>query len=413
MKAARMESQAWIRVKWLPALLVFAIGLPLGWLLRDADLSDRSSFSPFFPKPVARHGSTAGTGAEERWNNFASGMMGAGGPDWKDLPPGDRAAALRAMIDLTGPRRHQLDRHLEKTMGEVLKEWATDDLEGALSAARDTSNEDLRQFMIDGIKRSLIGKDLDKLLALEQEFPQRRMRFGVAMVHQGVMATLEQGAEKFIAALEKAPASGGTGIEGKFPADFDFEFAADGMARVMASIDSPTNVVCPTNFFREWAKQDADAAFSWWLANEPLPFSNLGDLISVPEGKSPEDAAAWLAAKIQQPAIDREKIIRELGREYPEVLSVRISAIAQAMRDTGASDVFLTDFLRLNSHPDLDRQYTMAFVFSSMSSPAARLAAIQTIRDREGYVRIDHFTNEQFASWGISREQATSILTRE
>jgi hypothetical protein len=360
-----MTSRPGFRRKWFPALLVFAAGLPLGWLLRGGDLHKEDPAFSSAAKPVARHAVTAKRGTDDRWDVFAQQMKNAAGPDWmpmwNDLQPSDRAAAMESMVNLTGQLRKEPERHLAKTMGEILKEWAGDDLEGAISAARNTSNEDLREFMVRGIKEYLIGKDLDRLITLEKEFPQRLMRFDMSLVQRGVMATLEKGAEEYVDALEKAPDSGGIGTAGKFAADFDFQYAADGLARLMESRKDVRLLACPANFLQEWAKQDPDAAFSWWVANERLPFSGLRDLILTQESESPGDAAAWLAAKIQQPAVNREKILREMGRENPEVLPTRINAIARAMPDRATGDAFLIDFLRYNTGPDLDRVFPDVF----------------------------------------------------
>ncbi|RYD47533.1 MAG: hypothetical protein EOP85_05275 [Verrucomicrobiaceae bacterium] len=410
-----MKSGSGLRKKWLPALLVFTTGLPLGWLLRDRDHSNILKDSGFSAKPIPKHGDAAKPPADEHWNEFARKIGRAEGPDWgqmwTDLPPVDRPAAIRAMIELSGASQWEQRHQLRERMKGILNEWAGDDLDGALSAARDTSNMELRDFMIGWIKKYLVGKDFDRLLALDAEFPERYTRFGIPMVHQGLIATLEQGAAEYIAALEKAPHSGGTGIQGKFAADFDFRFAADRMAEMIQFHEHPHYLICPTNFLEEWAKRDPDAAFSWWAAKGPLPWSNLRDLILIQESNSPENAAVWLAAKIQQAPANRENIIRELGRDYPEVLTNRINAVARAMPDTAAGDAFLTDFLRYNTTPDLDRQYPMGFVFSSMSSPEVRIAAIHAVRENGGAFRVDQLTDEQLASWGISRELVMGILT--
>jgi hypothetical protein len=407
-------------MKKLWILPIFVGGVLAGWLGRgNGAAPPELETSQTLSTKAARHreaGPSKSTG-DPKLATFGKRMGESNGgefiPLWEELSPSERRAAMESMATQAGLDQVKTKNRILSIMGAVLLKWVDADLEGALAAARGTSNEDLRKFMISTIMEQLVKQDPDKALALEEEFPQPHSRYSTPLAEKALEEKIKAGAAGYIGMMEKLTFSkGGSGAPSQFPADFDFRTVADGTARLMASRDGMSPPWFPTNFYSEWAKRDLDSVFDWWATHPSLPFNRLTDILSAMEKTSAGSSASWIAAKLNVGAT-RAKIIQELGGGNEGSLPLRIEAISMALPDARSSDAFLTDFLWENTSPKANRQYSMAFVVSSISSPQARLEAFQALKAKGGFLSTEQFTNAQFDKWGITRSEVEQIFKIE
>ena len=326
----------------------------------------------------------------------------------KELDPKDRIAALEALASQAG--LNGLDYQVKSLMEKILENWAIEDFDGAWQAARATSNRDLADFMMKEVLGQLAKTDPDRAFAIHLEQKAVDPNFYSNAPKRILDAKLKLGAADYVEILKQLPFGGNcTGSTVEFASDFDFQFAADGFAKLKAEQANKNPATFPTNFYSEWAKRDPEAAFASWATNGSLPFNDLDGILKGMETQSPGTSAVWLAEKLQDPAISRVKVVEGLT-ELDTDLPSRISAVANALPDDAASDGFLTEFLA--SFPYSDPLTKCSFAVSELSTPAARLQAFQAMKSKHRAPDVRKINDAQLAAWGITRQQAEQAFAK-
>ncbi|RYD29733.1 MAG: hypothetical protein EOP87_17790, partial [Verrucomicrobiaceae bacterium] len=143
-------------------------------------------------------------------------------------------AVMESMASATGMEDRKAKDRLSSMIRMILWEWVDTDLEGILKIVRDTSDTAVKDRMLrDILERLENKKEVEQVLALEIEFLKENGYFRTHVPQFALEAKLREGATAYLELMERLPFTrGGGGTPGRFPADFDFQLAADGMANL-------------------------------------------------------------------------------------------------------------------------------------------------------------------------------------
>jgi hypothetical protein len=224
----------------------------------------------------------------------------------------------------------------------------------------------------------LAKTDPDRAFALHLEQKAVEPDFWSTAPRKFLSSKLGISAEAYIDALKQLPFGDNstTFPNEKFAEKFGFQTAADGLVKLMSEQNNKRPSSFPANFFSEWSKEDPEGAFAWWAINPSLPIGGLGDILRAMDRLHPDTSSGWLAARLQDSAMPRERIIHTIVNS-DVYFANQIHLIAGAMRDDATADAFLTESLAMNSTRRPVEQYANAI--TALSSPAARLQAFQAM----------------------------------
>jgi len=405
---------------WIP--VIFIAGLAGGWMIRDGSHSSAGVTSRSHgdrQTKVERHRETASlkqSGASShasRWQVIGSQAVKFTDEErdafLRNLAPADRITALEALAAQSGPEG--LHYELKGMIRKILREMFVTDFDSAWTWARSVPNDATRDYMLQSLLKELVIKDPERALAAHFEILAAHPDFNSDIPFEAVSGTAMQGARQMLDLLERfPPGSAGTCGDMEFAKDFDFQLAADGFKEFSRRHVTETPVAYPINFFRAWAKEDPEAAYSSW-AGEDTPFwvGRWDQLLDGIESQgTPGASAVWAAGKLADPSAPREKIIKDLTGFPPMFLLGKINSIAQAMPETGQRDRFFTDILVMNDFLEPMSQYQ--FAFQGLSSPRARLDAFQEISARGRTVDLAKIDEAQYQFWGFTRAQAQESI---
>ncbi|HEX7260882.1 MAG TPA: hypothetical protein VF258_03625 [Luteolibacter sp.] len=399
---------------------IFAAGATLGWMVRDNAGPEPKAAeidSPQIKASRTRGPASSKTKEHDRkWTTFGKRAKDL---DYKEkesvlreLAPKDRMAALEALAAQAG--LDGLHYQVKAMMDKILETWADEDFQDAWTTAQNESNPDLRKLMMTKILNQLAKKDPDRAFAIHLEQKALDPEFSSSAEIFILDAKLKLGADEYLKVLsqiEFGPGSSGSAAE--YPIGFDFQLAADGVVKLMKDHDNQGPSSFPTNFFKEWAKQDPEAAFAMWAGNAPMPFNNLEDVIEGREIRAPGSSPSWIASKLQDTTAPREKIIKEVAQPSSNQFAPRIQLIAQALPDAPMRDEFLTEILVQNSYSS-NFLLLCENVVSDLSSVEARLAAFQQMRRKRSWdnAEIDKISDAQLQAWSVTRDQMRQILVQ-
>jgi hypothetical protein len=398
-----------MKMSW--GLLIFALGLFVGWQIRgnatDPSESVKSTTSkPVSPRPVR----PAATAHETKWIAFGKSAKDLSHQEKqeaiKNLAPQDRMAALQALASQAG--LEGLNYQVKSLMENILENWTDENFDEAWNAARTTTDPDLAKFMMKTVLDHFSKKDPERAFAIHQEQLASDPEFKSNAPGRLLSARLKVGASEYLEILSQIPFGSGTsGSNANFAEDFDFQQAADGLAQLMEKQQGKKPSLFPTNFHTEWAKRDPEAVFAFWTANPSLPFNGLEEILQGMDSASPESSASWLAAKLLNPAMPREKMIEALAGSA-EDQAARINGIVRALPDEATADAFLSEVLAANPYGNSLEKHS--FVISALSSPAARLEAFQAMKSKHRAPKIEKISDAQLQAWGITRQQAEQAI---
>jgi hypothetical protein len=328
----------------------------------------------------------------------------------KQLVPTDRRKALDALMSQIGPGSSSY--LVTSTMNEIIKSWAVEDFEEALSYCQKCTNDGMRKHVLGKLLEILVEKDPDRTIELFVEQKVEDPTFQSEVVFELARTKMGGSADQLVNLLSKLPmSSGSSGTGVKFSNDYDFQTAADGIMAMIKANPGKTPTVLPTNLMESWAALDPDAAQAWWVKNGSFEYNRWSKLLNgVEKHSTPEAAAAWVVAKFEEPGALRGKMIQDLAYDGGEEIAGRINTIARSMPDVAAQDRFLTDVIVENWH-SLSNRYR--FAISGLSSPQARLTVFQKIGSEHDVIGLQEINDAQFQAWGLTRQQVESIFPQK
>ncbi len=400
----------------LPVFLVFALGIPVAWVIRDnypAKPDATVVQTPDTKSARSRHVVPTKSPHAGKWSAFGKRANDLNKEERekavKELDPEDRLAALEALASQAG--LNGLSYGVKKMMEKILESWAIENFADAWTAARSTKNPDLADFMRKTVLAQLAKTDPDRAFALHLEQKAVEPDFWSIAPSNFLSSKLRISAAAYIDALKQLPFGGKstTFPNEKFAENFDFQTAADGLVKLMSEQKNKRPSSFPANFFSEWSKVDPDGAFEWWAVNPSLPVGGLGDILKAMDRLQPDTSSGWLAARLQDPAMPRERFIQTIVNS-DDYFASQIHTIAGAMRDDATADAFLTEALVMNSTRRPMEQYANAI--TALSSPAARLHAFQTMNASHRRLEVAEISDAQFEAWGITRQQAEQAFAK-
>lgn len=344
----------------------------------------------------------------------------------KELAPSDRGKALDALMSQMGPGSSS--QNLQQMMQKILESWAATDLDGAMAYCEKCPNDGMRKFMLGALFKTIAEADPDRALSLYAAMAAEDPSFQSDVVFTLARDRMGKDAGQFVDLISKLPArSGASGMGAEFAKGYDFQTAADGVVAFMNAHSknkigqlppgfvegNSTNnpAIVPTNLLESWAATDPDAAQAWWVKNGSFPFNEWSKLLNgVEKHSSPEAAAAWTVAKLEEAGAPRQKMMWELVNSSREGVAGRINTIARAMPDVAAQDRFLTETVMIN-YSSQTEQY--GFVISGLSSPEVRLDVFQKLGGKSNLIDLKKFDDAQFQAWGFTRQQAELAYKRK
>lgn len=399
-----------------PVFLIFALGIPVGWVIRDnypAKPDAAVVQTPDTKSARSRHVVSTKSPDDANWSVFGKRAKDLNIQERekavKELDPEDRLAALEALASQAG--LNGLSYGVKSMMEKILESWTVENFADAWTAARSTKNPDLADFMRRIVLAQLAKTDPDRAFALHLEQKAVDPHFSSMAPHKFLSSKLAISATAYIDALRQLPFGDNstTFSDGKFAENFDFQTAADGLVKLMGEQKNKRPSSFPANFFSEWSKEDPEGAFAWWAVNPPLPFGGLGDMLRAMDRLQPDTSSGWLAARLQDPAMPRERIIHTIVNS-DVYFANQIHMIARAMRDDATADTFLMEALAKNTTRRPLEQYANAI--NALSSPGARLQAFQTMKTTHRQLDFTEISDAQFEAWGITRQQAEQAFAK-
>lgn len=398
---------------WL--LPAFASGILIGWLAgrgedpaqTKAEISQTRPTKSARPQERAREKSAH----DAKWVTFGKRAGDLDSTEreiaLKELAPGDRVSALESLASTAG--LNGLSHKVKSMMEEILEKWADEDFDTSWNAAQREKDPELRSFMVKALLNQLVKKDEDRAFALHLEQVGADPAFNSGVPGKVLVSKLKIGAAEYLAALGKTKFSGSSsGNSAEFAEDFNFQLAADGVAELMKYQQSPANF--PTNFYTEWAKEDPDAVFASWAAHNSPPFNDLDKIIKAVDGRTPGSSGAWLAGKYQDSVSARPKIVNELSSGSPEEMVARVRTVAANLPDAATADSFLREIITLNNHSDSIERY--APVIAALSSPEARLAVFQTMKEKRRTLDVGKISDAQLQQWRLNRSDLERVFAK-
>ena len=325
----------------------------------------------------------------------------------KQLAPADRGRALDALMSQAGPGSSS--HHNTSTMDEIIKSWAIEDFEEALSYCQKCTSDGMRKYMLGELLEVLAENDPDRALQLLVQQSTEDPSFDSNVIFELARTKMGGNANQLVDFLTKFPMkSGSAAASVNFSHGYDFEVAANGIIAVIKANQGKNPAVLPMNLMESWAALDPDAAQTWWEKNGSFPYNDWSKILSgVEKHSTPEAAAAWVVAKFEKPGAPRAKMIRDLASDGVDGIAGKINMIARAMPDVGAQDRFLTDVILENS-ASLTRHYR--FAISGLSSPQTRLTVFQKIGSENCVIDLQAVDDAQFQAWGLTRQQVELIF---
>lgn len=401
-----------MKARW--ASIIFAAGLGAGWLIfgggthETAETAGNKYVAPVVTKREPR---PATNPHDVKFRNFAKELPTLSVEEreafQKSLAPGDRAAAIEALLAQAGP--YGIPEEDMSMLDQILKIWAGEDINGAWSWCQRIKSDVTREFVAGILLNGFADKDLDRAFALHLEMATENPDFGSSVPMKILHQAVSKDAASFLDLLGKLPfGNGGSARPEDFAEDFDFQQAAEGVTALRKNRGGKSPPVYPTNFLSTWASRDADAAYAWYCKNPGEPFNE--SCVNLIEGleKQGSPGAVWVAEKLNDPGSARDAIIRWLT-EFTEIYSGHnstISSIAQAMPDAANRDRFLADMVTTSRYAyPID---PFGYALTQMSTPAARLDTLQRL-GKSNKLDAAKIPDAQLQQWGLTRQQVEQV----
>ncbi len=399
-----------MKARWTP--LIFAAGLGAGWLIfgggtrESAEAAKNKSAAPVVRKSEAP---TVTSPHESKFHTFAKELPKLSEDEreafTKSLTPGDRAAAIEAMLDQAGPDGIPVVTH--SMIVQILMTWASEDFDGAWAWARQVESDGDRKFVASQILDVCGGKDPDRALALHLEMAAEDPDFSSSAPLDILQKAASKDAASYLDLLGKLPF--GKGVRGRamdFAADFDFQQAADGLTDLKKRHDRGYPSAFATNFLASWASRDVDAAYAWFAKNpDPFFYENFCSLLEGIEKLGvPGASYAWAADKLNEPGPARDAMIQSLMHPRSSRGLTDINFIAQAMPDAASRDSFLSDVMTIMRGTRGEIAIEFIYVLSQMSTPAVRMETFRQL-GKNSLLRVAKIPDAQLQQWGLTRQQ--------
>ncbi|MES2921181.1 MAG: hypothetical protein V4819_06535 [Verrucomicrobiota bacterium] len=396
-----------MKARW--ALIFFATGLGAGWLIfggglrASAQFAGNNSAASVVRKREAR---PVKSPHEAKFRSFAKELPSLSEEEMeafkKSLAPGDRPAAVDALLAQAGP--YGLPGEVTNMISEILKTWAGEDFDGAWDWCRRIESDANRNFIASELLDQLVDKDPDRALALHLEMVAEGTGFDSRILFELLRQVTTKDAASFLNFLGKLPSDyNDQEMPVEFAADFNFQQAADGIVALRKNQKAPIQIL-PNNLLSSWATRDADAAYAWFSKNGNLPRENFGNLLEgIEKQGNPGASYSWAADKINEPGCRWETMIHALADIRSDENTSVINGIAQAMPDTANRDRFLGDVVMMNHLANPVAHY--GYALTQMSSPTARLETFQRLGKANKLFDAENIPDTQLQQWGITRQQ--------
>jgi hypothetical protein len=163
-----------------------------------------------------------------------------------------------------------LDYHEISQIQKLLTEWGDRDFDAALAWVESIEHPRDRKQFFSVLIDLAAEKDLEKGIELVHKFG-RNEDGDLKVPHNMMLKIVSLDAAQMIERMAQFAALSGSkgylsvsGIQAKFPANYDFRKALDGIAELKSKSNGSSSLpFIPTNLMQEWAKTDPDAAWQW------------------------------------------------------------------------------------------------------------------------------------------------------
>lgn len=396
---------------------VFAAGLAFGWGLRPSD----HSFTGKSETGLKREEKRVKGAHEAKWRILGEQVSSYNETErerfLKNLEPGDRFKALKALATQAGPRG--LDCRLEEMMDEILDDLAKDDFQQAWAQCLSLEPGGNRRYFMQRLLSRYAKSEPDKALALYLECSASDPYFSSEVLVQLAKEKSKEGNQALFDFWKKLPASESARLGGdlfhngtEFPPDFDFAAGAEEIQRLSGRPDTPNMLL------REWAKRDPERAYEHWK-NRELDKGNWQALFfGMANRGGLEFCAAWVAGKLEDPNEPRQKIISGIAHDLVSPFGddcSEVSLVARAISDDAKRDRFLTEVL--TTYPPNDAAACLtgigySLLLDGLSSSEARLEVIRELgRLQTGVPDLSALEKARLSSWGLTRQQVEEALS--
>ena len=396
------------------ALILFFSGSLLGgWIgysSRPAAVNSELKTEIALKNPRDRKMQVGAEAHSQKWQSLAKQVTTFSSEEratfLEQLAPADRGKALDALMSQAGPG--STSNLVTSMMDKILKSWASEDFEDALSFCQKCTNDGMKKYMLGQLLETLVNTDPDRAIQLFAQQKTEDPSFRPNVVFTLARTRMGEDADQLVDLLSKLPmSSGSSGTGVKFSNDYDFQAAADGIMAMIKANPGKSPTVLPTNLMESWAALDPDAAQAWWVKNGSFTYNDWGNLFSgVEKHSTPDAAAAWLVARFEEPGAPRARMILDLSFNNDGGFAGKINTIARAMPNIAAQDYFLTDVILTTMEPLSSRN---RFAISGLSTPQARLTAFQKIGAQNRVTDLKEIDDAQFQAWGLTRQQVEQI----
>lgn len=398
-------------MKWLSYLLL-PLGILIGYLIpRDAD---SHSITQESPPPRKDRSKPRATDAEksERIRALADGITKKrkGHSDDSDPPEAEIAdipAILERLLSQVGPSGLPWD--VRSEINEMLQRWAKEDFEGAYQWARTHPNENARRDFLQAILQAHAETDFDSTLALLKSLQSDDgiiLYLGSELFDTAAKRGAREAFEVLAAFPSESGGRGGSGAE--FPEGFDFKTFAELSAKYAKDTKGSYPFShYPTNLLEEWAKIDATAALEFFIANEELPFNDLGSITKTFVNMAePTSAYPWLHQQYED--LDGDQRARFAG-DLHSVFSYEMGAapligLANSIPSPELREQLVFDMIKGfgGVFTGVNRAQPYVDLLSVLPTPEKRLEAIQRSSLRHS---MDSVPDQKLSELGITRDQ--------
>ena len=400
-----------MNARWVS--IIFAAGLGAGLLISVGGMRESAEAAGKKRDPTVvskREARSANSPHEAKFRSFAKELPKLSDEDKevfeKSLAPGDRSAAIEAMLAETGPQG--ISSEARSIIYDILATWVGEDFDGAWAWCRRIENDANRKFVASKLIDELVGKDLDRAFALHLEMVAKDPDFSSDAPIKFLHKATSKDAATFLDFLGKLPFGRiSDSSEVTFPENFDFQQAADGVTALMKNHNETEPPVFPDNFLSTWAEHNADAAYAWVVKTQHFIGTEGFDsfLEGIDKQSAPGASYKWAAGKLSAAGDEWDTMIYSLSIDGSEHRDAAILSIAQAMPAAANRDRFLGDLMTASCDTNVPVELG---VLNEISTPTARLETLRRIEDR-GYLNTAEISDVRLQQWGLTRQQVEQL----
>lgn len=257
------------------AVLMFALGAGVGWIVVKRPVVSASHEDERGTRPAMGVGLSSSpaegdrAAGRRRMEEILRARHESPHDEFRlpDLTPDEYAGVLDAFRHRAGLTGLSWDER--SLFGKVLGAWHGKDPEAAADWVRGLELREDRMNLGEVLVAAAAKADFDEAVRLMKEFSVNEE--GVVKVPESMLNRAAQmGAGKLVELLALSDGKGGsTGFSIRYPGDFDYRQALDGIADLGESGIRLSTY--PTNLLSEWARRDPEAALRWAASGRGVP----------------------------------------------------------------------------------------------------------------------------------------------